>query len=162
MAADTEALFRLQLRELEHGRSALDDLDFAYQFQLAEALEASRALASEASPLYSHADPLRSMSDTEARPEPDEDVQQRREFMEAQAGLGYHTDGKIRTLPLPNPRRALRPCRPGSSHLLCRAAPTLALQLKSLTTLRGWLSYSSTTLRSHSGSTASQIQSGIG
>ena len=102
------------------------------------------------------------MSDTEARPEPDEDVQQRREFMEAQACLGYHTDGKTRTLPLVNLRRALRPCRPGSSHLLCIAAPTLALQLKSLTTLRGWLSYSNTTLRSHSGSTAPQIQSGIG
>ena len=45
IAADTEALFRLQLQELEQGRSACEDLDFAYRFQLSEALEASRALA---------------------------------------------------------------------------------------------------------------------
>lgn len=55
MATDTEAVFRLQLQELEQGRGAFDDLEYAYRFQLAEALEASRAHTQASSRLQGQA-----------------------------------------------------------------------------------------------------------
>ena len=82
MAATTESVLQWQLLELEQDRVAFGDLDFAYQIQLSEALEASRALAASADCVDPHV--ARGVP-TETIDEPSKDSSILRQLVDAQA-----------------------------------------------------------------------------